>query len=49
MTLIQKLCVDLGTGLEETDKLISNVTVTLSDTHSEREVREMTLAVSISV
>lgn len=49
MTLIQKLCVDLGSGLEEADKLISSVTVALTDTHSEREVREATLSVSISV
>lgn len=49
VTLIQKLCVDLGSGLEEADKLISNVTLILTDAHSEREVRELTLAVSISV
>lgn len=49
MTLIRKLCVDLGTGLEEADKLISNVTVTLTNAHSEREVREVMLAVTRSV
>ncbi|MCJ8740288.1 hypothetical protein PDJAM_G00057180 [Pangasius djambal] len=37
VTLIRKQCVDLGSGLEEADKLISNVTVTLTDIHSERE------------
>ncbi|KAK3531219.1 hypothetical protein QTP70_015245 [Hemibagrus guttatus] len=37
VTLIRKLCVDLGSGLEEADKLISNVTVPLTDTRSERE------------
>ncbi|KAM9469391.1 uncharacterized protein Hap1MRO34_013853 [Clarias gariepinus] len=37
VTLIRKLCVDLGSGLEEADKLISNVTLTLTDAHSERE------------
>lgn len=49
MTLIRKLCLDLGSGIEEADKLISSVTVTLTDTHSEREVRKVTLAVSIRV
>lgn len=44
MTLIRKLCVDLGSGLEEADKLISHVAVTLTDVHSDREVM---LAVSI--
>lgn len=39
--LIRKLCVDLGSGLEEADKLISNVTVTLTDTRSQREVRDV--------
>ncbi|TSN03394.1 Lysosomal thioesterase PPT2-A [Bagarius yarrelli] len=38
VTLIRKLCVDLGSGLEEADKLISSVTAVLTDTHSEREV-----------
>ncbi|GAA6102957.1 uncharacterized protein si:ch73-95l15.5 [Tachysurus ichikawai] len=37
MTLIRKLCVDLGSGLEEADKLIGRVTVTLTDARSERE------------
>lgn len=37
VTLIRKLCVDLGSGMEEADKLISSVTVALTDTHSERE------------
>lgn len=49
VTLIRKLCLDLGSGIEEADKLISSVTVTLTDTHSEQEVRKVTLAVSISV
>lgn len=47
--MIQKLCMDLGSGLEEADKLISNVTVTLTDTRSEQEVKAVTLAVTISV
>lgn len=41
VTLIRKLCVDLGSGLEEADKLISNVTVSLTDARSQREVRDV--------
>ncbi|XP_036420316.1 uncharacterized protein si:ch73-95l15.5 [Colossoma macropomum] len=37
VTLIRKLCVELGAGLEEADKLISKVTVSLTETRSECE------------
>ncbi|KAI4884229.1 hypothetical protein NFI96_011604 [Prochilodus magdalenae] len=35
--LIRKLCVELGAGLEDADKLISKVTVTLTEKCTERE------------
>ncbi|KAF7700254.1 uncharacterized protein si:ch73-95l15.5 [Silurus meridionalis] len=37
VALIRKLCLDLGSGLEEADKLISYVTVKLTSSHSDQE------------